>query len=160
MFFGGFYTTLKFLINEFENFLRIYLIFQILQFHYSSIHKHFWFVWKSFMGENFKINQRCQDVKSQDVKMSKGEEVKVSRVEFLMNLFFRIWRPKFVLVLFYNLATYIKVVGKNKHKFGHTICEVKYPLSFSFKKSCKLYIDLQFDLLKHSIYGTSSKSFP
>ena len=71
LFFGGFYTTLKFLINEFENFLRIYLIFQILQFHYSSIHKHFWFVWKSFMGENFKINQRCQDV-----KMSKGEEVK------------------------------------------------------------------------------------
>ena len=41
-----------------------------------------------------------------------------------------------------------------------SLCEVKYPLSFSFKKSCKLYIDLQFDLLKHSIYGTSSKSFP
>ena len=59
-----------------------------------------------------------------------------------------------------RLKVNTKVNNSNKHKFVHTSCKVKYPLSFSFKKSCKLYIDLQFDLLKHSIYGTSSKSFP
>ena len=29
----------------------------------------------------------------------------------------------FVLVLFYNLATYIKVVGKNKHKFVQKVAK-------------------------------------
>ena len=49
---------------------------------------------------------------------------------------------------------------KNKHKFVHTSCEVKYPLSFSLIKNCTLHIDLQIDLLEHSMYGTCSKSFP
>ena len=67
------------------------------------------------MGENFKINQRCQDV-----KRGRGQGVK-GRV--LDEPFFKIWRPKFVLVLFYNLATYIKVVGKNKHKFVQKVAK-------------------------------------
>ena len=91
------------------------------------------------MGENFKINQRCQDVKSQDVKMSKGEEVKVSRAEFLMNLFFKNWRPKFVLVLFYNLATYIKVVGKNKHKFVQKVAKDYILIYFVYFVVCHVF---------------------
>ena len=45
------------------------------------------------MGENFKINQICQDV-----KMSKGEEVKGSRAEFLMRLLDQRLRGQVVLV--------------------------------------------------------------
>ena len=58
---------------------------------------------------------RCQDV-----KRGRGQGVK-GRV--LDEPFFKIWRPKFVLVLFYNLATYIKVVGNNKHKFVQKVAK-------------------------------------